>query len=507
MRVPDPVIGPHNYQDQLRALAEASVRIAGAPTLESVLHETTEQARGIIGAHLAATHLLTDQDWAKARVVVSLSDKYQQFRAFASPPFGAGIYTEAIRTNRPIRLNGPGLQEHSRWRGFSQYAHQHPPLSGLLAAPLIAGSKAKIGVIMVSDRHEGAFTAEDEAILAQLAQLASILIEKSQAEQALRYSEHKLRATYEHASVGIIEADATGLILKVNEAFCAIAGYSRDELAGVRFFDLTHVDDVEGDQERYRQQVAGEVELYQLEKRYVRRNGETAWVLVSSSAVRDGEGRFAYSVRVVQDITHRKQAEDRQGLLMNELDHRVKNTLARVQSIAFQTLRASRSPQAFYEAFEARLQSLSNAHNRLNEAGWSGASLRSLIEGELAPYRTGNDGRFALQGPDLVLSARETLSLSLVFHELATNAAKYGALSTASGRVVVQWAVAVDRGEDCRLTLDWRELDGPAVTPPDVRGFGTRLIQASVGHELGGTVELEFNPSGVRCSMELSLSR
>ncbi len=507
MQVPDAVIGPRNYQDQLRALAQASVRVAAAPSLEAVLHETTDQAREIIGAHLAATHLLADLDWAKARVVVSLSDKYSQFRSFGSPPFGAGIYTEAIRTNRPLRLNAPDLHGHPDWRGYSQFAGQHPPLRGLLAVPLFGGSKAKIGVIMVSDRHEGAFTAEDEAILAQLAQLASILIEKSQAEQALRYSEHKLRATYEHASVGIIEADATGLILKVNGAFCKAAGYSRDELTGMTFFDLTHVDDVDGDQERYQQQVAGEIELYELEKRYVRQSGETAWVSVSSSAVREESGRFLYSVRVVQDITQRKQAEERQVLLMNELDHRVKNTLARVQSIAFQTLRTAPSPHAFYDAFEARLQALSNAHNRLNEAGWSGAPLRSLIEGELAPYRNGNDERFALQGPDLVLSARETLSLSLVFHELATNAAKYGALSGASGRVVVQWAIAMETNEDSRLTLEWCELDGPAVTPPEFCGFGTRLIQVSVSHELGGTVKLEFNPSGVRCRMELNLSR
>jgi len=505
--VPDAGLnGPLGHHDQLRGLAQASVRIAAAPTLDAVLRETTEQARGIIGTHLAATHLLEDHGWAKARVVVSLSERYEEFRSFASPPFGAGIYREAIRANRPLRLNGPELQAHPGWREFSQYAGQHPPLRGLLAVPLIGRAATGIGVIMVSDRHEGVFTAEDEAILAQLAQLASILIEKSQAEQALRYSERKLRATYEHASVGIIEADPTGLILNLNEAFCAITGYARDELAGRTFFDLTHSDDIEGDRARYRQQVAGDLDLYQLEKRYIRDDGETAWVQVSSSAVRDERGRFAYSVRVVQDITQRKQAEERQALLMSELDHRVKNALARVQSIAFQTLRTAPSPAAFYEAFEARLQALSNAHNRLNEGGWTRASLRTLLEGELAPYQDGSGRRTVLAGPDVTLGTRETLSLSLVFHELATNAAKYGALSMEGGSVQVTWEVATGDDGGPRLLLTWRERDGPAVTPPELHGFGTRLIQVSIAHELGGEVKLDYSPGGVRCTMGIRLS-
>jgi PAS domain S-box-containing protein len=239
--------------------------------------------------------------------------------------------------------------------------------------------------------------------------------------------DQRLAATYEHAAIGISEVDPDGRFLRVNESICAITGFSRKELLAGRLFRYTHPDDADPDREAFRKQIAGELEFYSVEKRFVRRDNRVIWLSVHSSPVRDAEDRLQYIVRVVQDITERKQAEQRQRLLMDELNHRVKNTLATVQSLAAQTARGAHTPAAFRERFEGRLIALSKAHDQLTMHHWENADLRDLLSGSLAPYA--GAGRVVLRGEDLVLRPRAVLTLAMAVHELTTNAAKYGALS------------------------------------------------------------------------------
>ncbi|MBO9560860.1 MAG: PAS domain-containing protein [Caulobacter sp.] len=191
------------------------------------------------------------------------------------------------------------------------------------------------------------------------------------------------------------------------------------------------------------------------------------------------------------DITDQVQAQDQQRLLLDELNHRVKNTLATVQAISQQTLRGAADPAAFAKAFEARLLALSQTHNALTDGVWSGAGLRHILDLELQPY---GPERVTLDGPDVHLPARMALSLGMVFHELATNAAKYGALSK-NGRLSVSW-----RQEEEGLAFTWRETGGPAVFAPTRRGFGSRLIERSVASELRGRIELDYRPEGLVCA-------
>jgi len=163
-------------------------------------------------------------------------------------------------------------------------------------------------------------------------------------QQDLRQQEERLSATYEHAAIGIVELDAEGRFLRVNEAICSIVGGTRDELLGCKLFGRTHPDDRDVDEELYRRQVAGDIGFYSIEKRFVRKDGRVIWMGVRSSTVRDATGHFLYGVRVVQDITERKEAEERQKRLIDELNHRVKNTLATVQSLATQTARGTDTP-------------------------------------------------------------------------------------------------------------------------------------------------------------------
>lgn len=200
------------------------------------------------------------------------------------------------------------------------------------------------------------------------------------------------------------------------------------------------------------------------------------------------------------DVTDKVLAGEQQRLLLDELNHRVKNTLATVQAIARQTLRGALTPEDFARAFEARLLALSQTHNALTDSQWAGAGLRQILAQELAPY---DPARIAMDGPDVNLPARVALSLGMVFHELATNAAKYGALSVETGRLLLTWR-AEPPG---MLSFEWREAGGPAVAAPSRRGFGSRLIERSIGAELRGQVAIDYAPEGLACRFTVSLDR
>jgi PAS domain S-box-containing protein len=334
------------------------------------------------------------------------------------------------------------------------------------------------------------------------------ITERKRTEAALEHSrqvaleqEQRLAATYEHAAIGISEIAPDGTFLRVNEAISAITGFSREHLLAGRLFRHTHPDDAEPDREGFRKQVAGDLNFYSVEKRFVRKDGRIIWMSVRSSPVCDTGGRLLYLVRVVQDVTERKAAEQRAKLLIDELNHRVKNTLATVQSLASQSARGAPTPAAFRESFEGRLIALSKAHDQLTMHHWESADLRELVTGSLAPYAGAE--RVVLRGEDVVLRPRAVLTLAMAFHELATNAAKYGALSAPGGRIEIRWQ-QVDEGRP-KLQIEWQEHGGPVVAEPQQRGFGSKLIEGSVAAELGGSARLLFGPEGLRCEMRIPM--
>ncbi len=319
-------------------------------------------------------------------------------------------------------------------------------------------------------------------------------------EAAIRQSEERLRATHENAAVGIVEVDEEGRFLSVNEARCKLTGHTREELIGQRFAEPKTDGEVNRDFALFEQQVAGLLNSYTLENRFRRKDGSSGWVRVSSTAVRGQGGEFLYAVRVVEDITERKQAEERQKLLIDELNHRVKNTLATVQSLARQSSRSGVPPEVAQERFQERLLSLSRTHNLLNETRWESASLEALLHAELEPHSIG-EARYLLQGPDIDLPPRAVVVLGMVIHELTTNAMKYGALSISDGQVHVEWHV---RGSG-DLTLQWIERHGPPVPTHQSKGFGSRLIEQAVTRELDGTLEVSFDQGGLRCWITIPL--
>ncbi|WP_316191585.1 MULTISPECIES: HWE histidine kinase domain-containing protein [unclassified Bradyrhizobium] len=208
------------------------------------------------------------------------------------------------------------------------------------------------------------------------------------------------------------------------------------------------------------------------------------------------------SIVTLTDITERKRAEEQQTVLVAELNHRVKNILAIVQSVAGQTLRTSPSLPAFNKAFSGRIQAVSIAHDILTQTRWIGIGLNELLTTVLAPYGIG-EGRIAIDGPPVLLEARLVLPLSMVLHELATNASKYGALSASHGQVTISWRL---RDDGRRLELIWLERGGPLIEGGGGRGFGTTLIDRVVRFDLDGEALLDFEPAGIRCSLTFALT-
>ena len=234
---------------------------------------------------------------------------------------------------------------------------------------------------------------------------------------------------------------------------------------------------------------------FQSEVRYRLSRGEVRWLLVSAEFQLRPGGAVDRVIGVALDITDRKRDEEHQKLLVHELNHRVKNTLAVVQALAHQSFAGS-TDDAGREAFEGRLVALAAAHNLLTNERWEAASLKDLIASAAAPCDPEGQ-RIAMEGPDMRVPPKIAVALSLAIHELCTNAVKYGALSNDRGRVAVRWSASGGR-----LRLEWVERDGPPVAPPTRRGFGSRMLERALAGELDGKVELDFAPAGLCCSID-----
>ncbi|MCV0393847.1 MAG: PAS domain-containing protein [Rhizobiaceae bacterium] len=236
---------------------------------------------------------------------------------------------------------------------------------------------------------------------------------------------------------------------------------------------------------------------------YVLPSGEERHLLSSARSIRDKDGTVIGAVQISLDISDRKRAEEQRKLLVNELNHRVKNTLAVVQSIAVQTLKNAADVSSAQAALVSRLQSLAKAHDVLTQESWGGAYLRDLLAATLAPQVVLS--RFQLSGERVWLSPNLAVALAMTFHELATNAIKYGALSVDAGAVSISWTIEQVSDDASKLVIEWRERDGPPIAHPRRKGFGSRMLSMSLRPH-SGSVDLRFEPEGLVCVMEARLA-
>jgi len=340
-------------------------------------------------------------------------------------------------------------------------------------------------------------------------------------ETALRDSDARFRSFAEASPAVLWIVGEGGALEYLSPAFERVWGEPREPILRDlgRWADRLHPDDRETALGGLPRVLRGErvVAEYRIRRGT---DGAVRWIRDVAFPVRDAEGRVRRTAGLAQDVTDQRDAERRQRLLLNELNHRVKNALAGVQALAAQTARgghdARQTPGALFQAFEERLFALARSHDLLTREAWQGASLSDVVRGTFAPHDDGTDpARIMASGPEVRLVPGAAVALHMAFHELATNAAKHGALTAREGRVEVEWSVAreataagpdPDDGSGV-LEVRWRERGGPRVPgPPARRGFGSRLIERGLSRQLGGETRLDFRPEGVECSLRLPLS-
>lgn len=320
----------------------------------------------------------------------------------------------------------------------------------------------------------------------------------------VRKDEAQLRLAHEAAGVGAFDWDVAGDRLLTTPEIERLYGLEPGAFHGGydAWLDLVHPADREVAHRAVQAGLAAGA--FDGEWRTIRPDGRVVWLLNRGIVERDADGTPVRMLGINVDITDRKAAEDRQTMLMAELDHRVKNVLAIVQAIARQSLGRDLGEAA--DRFVGRLSALSRSHTLLADNRWEGAGLHALLAEALAPYEPAAGDRLSATGADVKLGPKAAQSLSLALHELVTNAAKYGALSTGEGRLEVTWHWA-GAGADRRLHLLWREVGGPAVAgPPARRSFGSRLIELTIAHDLDGEVALDFRPSGLVAEIRVPAS-
>lgn len=351
------------------------------------------------------------------------------------------------------------------------------------------GLYAELGVLAAAFRVERSPRAMENLILNVAATQASTAIQNSRLLESLRESEQRFRTLIDASAQIVWTAAPDGSIVEDSAGWRAFTGQTHEQRVGWGWLDALHPEDRDRAAAQWRQAVTQRTAL---ETEYRLRHVSGQWRRTAVRALPrvNASGAVREWVGMNTDITEQREAERTQQLLIGELNHRVKNTLATVQSIAQLTLRQTASPEQFAESFRGRIQALSRIHSQLAEANWQGTILDRLILDQLLESGVESE-RLQLRGPRVGLPAGTALHLAMVLHELGTNSRKYGALSGASGCVIVNWET-----KGGALHFTWRESGGPVVPPPRSLGFGTKLIKSSA-ESAGGRAEVRFDPQGV----------
>jgi PAS domain S-box-containing protein len=313
----------------------------------------------------------------------------------------------------------------------------------------------------------------------------------------------------EKTRMAMVFTDAKELdnpIIFANDAFLSLTGYDREEVLGQNFnFLVAHGADAEA-LAQIEAEFQGKSDGSEI--RYRRKDGSEFWAGIFISPVRDENGDVVQYFASFVDLTKHKEEQVQSKMLIDELNHRVKNTLSTVQSIVWQALRTTSDAKVIRESIESRLFALSRSHDLLTRENWDSAGLLDVIHDALEPFGIagGRAERIMITGENIRFPPKAALALGIAFNELATNAVKYGAFSNEAGSILIAWTIE-PTPEGNRLLLRWQEKDGPPVTPPSRKGFGSRVIERGLAYELEGTVHLDYRTDGVVCTINIPAPR
>ncbi|WP_310538946.1 PAS domain S-box protein [Phenylobacterium sp.] len=343
---------------------------------------------------------------------------------------------------------------------------------------------------------EPVFDSETGAAVRYVGTVADITGERT-AAQDLRESEARLRLAMEAGGMAVFLLTNAGL--QGSPELNRLLGLAADAEPAMEEINAGYYPgELERMQEAYREALASQSRKVETEYRYVWPDGQVRWLMVRAEINLGADGEPQSVLGVVLDITERRESEERLKLLAREVDHRANNLLTVVQATV--ALTSAPTADALKDIITGRVSALAHAHQLISEARWRGAELRRLVEEELRPYRLGAEGRVRFSGPDVTLSPQVAQSAAMALHELATNAAKYGALSRPTGEVSVTWSL-----EDEQVALDWTETGGPRVVAPTHRGLGLNMLQRALGGGTGGQAVLDWRESGLVARLSLPL--
>jgi PAS domain S-box-containing protein len=369
------------------------------------------------------------------------------------------------------------------------------PVASYLAVPLSHRGKVH-GALVLGHPQPGVFTEKTESMIAGIAAHTGIAIENA----SLYASERQLATIVETSADAIVSKDLDGIVRSWNRGAEQLFGYTAEEIVGRSITVLIPPERRDEEKSILRRIRRGErVEPYDTVR--LCKDGTQVDISLAESPVKDAEGRIIGASKISRDITERKQGQARQELLAREIQHRTKNLFAVVHAVVSRSFAGKTTVEEAKAAVLDRLHSLAQTHVMLLDKDWRGADLAEVVRTEADPYR----GRIAIKGPAIVLNPQAAQDFALAVHELATNAAKYGALSNSRGQVLVEWEVEQPDGER-RLRFRWEERGGPPVFAPLTRGFGSAVLEQVMAEHFDNPPRLEFDPAGIRYELRGSLA-
>jgi PAS domain S-box-containing protein len=471
-RVPD-------YAAECRALIVLSEELSASP--DGVLQKLTDTALTLCRAHSAGVSLLEPD--GKRFYWPAISGQWIGHIGGGTPrdygPCGTVLDCDAA-----LLFSHPELD-------FDYFAPVTPLVEEALLMPFHVNGKAVGTVWVVIHDLSRRFDREDLRLMTDLGAFAA------SAYQALASltKVHTASAVIESSHDAIVTKDMNGIITSWNAGAEHIFGYKPEEAIG-RPVTILIPPDHENEEPLILERIRSGQRIDHYETIRVRKDGVPLDISLTISPIKDAAGTIIGASKIARDITARKQAEAQIKYLAGETEHRTKNILATVQAVV--QLTQAENIAEFKESVEGRIQALANAHRLFVESRWAGAQLHELVSEELAPYRRGDGTRVNIEGPNLLLEPNTAQTMAVVCHELATNAAKYGALSVGDGRVVVTWKSS----SDGRLVLCWTETGGPPVTMPTRQGFGTRIM-GKIVQQSKGEVRFDWRPEGLACEVAM----
>jgi PAS domain S-box-containing protein len=502
-----------SYKAEYRLVAGPGRKPAGQERWVGVKGAVVRGADGRPARLLGITSDITDRKLAEQRLQESERKSRELLGALPAAVYvtdAAGHITYC--NQRAVDLWGtkPKLGE-DKWCDLCRFYHADGALMALEDCPTqiaLKGGRIEQAQDSILERSDGTRVPiiryptpfhDGAGVIIGVVSIMMDITERQKTERALAERNQQLALAGKAGLVGSYTYDGKTDRVQVSEGYAAVHGLpegttesSRSEWERrVHPEDLARVNALQSQafQERRRE--------YGVEYRIVCQ-GEVRWIESRSFISYDGDG-VPRIIGVNIDITERKRAEGRQRVLLAELDHRVKNVLATVSAAASQTKNASGSMEEFVTALDGRIRSMAGAHELLSLRRWQGIPIASLVTRELAAYSTSDN--VEIDGSEMMLRPDAGQAMAMVLHELATNAAKYGALSTQSGRVSVRW-YRKDNGS-ARFVVEWREIGGPGVETPKRSGYGTSVVRDLIPYELGGKVDLSYAPEGFRCRLEI----